>query len=230
MGKSTFAWNLATNINDTLFLSYEMERQELYAKLLARYSGVNSLRIEGKKCGDAEIQKLIPAIDEIKKNIRIKVYDYPLQFFRMISEIRKTCKQREVKAVFIDYLQLIDGAKGENKEDKISVITRTLKLLAKELKKPIVLLSQLTKDVLKDNRKPTLGDLRGSGAIGQDADVVIFLFENKELETQLTIAKGRKGGLGDIDGISFEKNFSRFVDEYAQTEEIKYWNEVESAE
>ena len=85
-------------------------------------------------------------------------------------------------------------------------------MLAGELSVPVIVLSQLTKDVLKEGRPPTLGDLRGSGAIGQDADVVIFLYEDKDKKHSVAIGKCRKGMTGKIRGIEFEKNYSRFKD------------------
>lgn len=211
LGKTTLAWNLACNINDSLFVSYEMQRNELYAKLLSRYSGVNSLKIEGKTLNEVELIEVLRAIDQIKKTIKLTLFDYSLPFCRLMSAIRKVCKQKKINAIFIDYLQLIEGAHGENREERISNVTRSLKLLAGELKTPIILLSQLTKDVMKEGRAPTLGDIRGSGAIVQDADVVIFLYDEDE-KTVLNVAKGRKGTLGTVTGIDFQKNYSRFVD------------------
>lgn len=210
LGKSTLALQIACNINDSVYISLEMSREELYAKILSRYSEVNSQKIEGKKCDSSEVGRLLRAREEIKKEIRLTLFDSSISFFKLISRIKKICKSGNVKTIIIDYLQLVDGAPGANQEEKISKITRTLKLLAFSLKIPVVLLSQLTKDVLKEGRAPTLGDLRGSGAIGQDADVVIFLYDDKDNSHSISIGKCRKGQTGKLRGIEFEKKYSRF--------------------
>lgn len=209
MGKTTLAWQIACNVPDSIFISMEMKRHELYAKLLSRYTDISTLRIEGKQCTDDEIKKLIHAQNRIKNEIRLTLFDSDLGYFKMINTVKKLAKQKNVSMVAIDYLQLIEGAPGENHENRISTITRTCKKLAFNLNIPVVLLSQLTKDVLKEGREPTLGDLRGSGAIGQDADSVIFLYE-KDSDHYLTIAKLRKGQIGRVRNLVFNKVSSRF--------------------
>jgi replicative DNA helicase len=226
-GKTTLAFQIACNIENSLFISLEMKRNELYAKLLSRYSGVNSMKIEGKTLADDDVIKLLKAKDDIKKEINITVYDFPLPFLKIMSTIRKHHKQKKINVVVIDYLQLIEGLSGENREEKISKLTRSLKLLAGELNIPIICLSQLTKDVLKEGRAPTLGDLRGSGAIGQDADVVIFLYEDKNNNNAILIGKGRKGPTGKLSGIYFNKNYSRFENietRYGDCQNPDYFN------
>lgn len=209
MGKTTLAWQIACNVPDSIFISMEMKRHELYAKLLSRYTDISTLRIEGKQCTDDEIKKLIHAQAKIKNEIRLTLFDSDLGYFKMINTIKKVAKQKNVSMVAIDYLQLIEGAPGENHENRISTVTRTCKKLAFNLNIPVILLSQLTKDVLKEGREPTLGDLRGSGAIGQDADSVIFLYE-KDADHYLTIAKLRKGQIGRVRNLKFNKVSSRF--------------------
>jgi replicative DNA helicase len=209
MGKTTLAWQIACNVPDSIFISLEMKRQELYAKLLSRYTDISTLRIEGKQCTDDEVLKLLKAKEKIKKEIRLTLFDSDLGYFKMINTVKKLAKQKNVSMVAIDYLQLIEGAPGENHENRISTVTRTCKKLAFNLNIPVVLLSQLTKDVLKEGREPTLGDLRGSGAIGQDADSVVFLYE-KDADHYLTIGKLRKGRIGRVANLKFNKASSRF--------------------
>lgn len=213
MGKTTLAWQIASNIHDSIFISMEMKRQELYAKLLSRYTGIDTLKIEAKRCDDNEIRRLVKAQHEIKRDIKLTLFDKDMPYFAMMNTIKKIHKQKPASVIVIDYLQLIEGAPGENKEDRISTITRTCKKLAFGLNVPVILLSQLTKDVLKEGRAPTLGDLRGSGAIGQDADVVIFLYETESsgIKTHhVETAKVRKGAIGHIGDLQFNKQASRF--------------------
>lgn len=209
MGKTTLAWQIACNVPDSIFISLEMKRQELYAKLLSRYTDISTLRIEGKQCSGDDVAKLLKAQEQIKKDIKLTLFDSDIGYFNLINNVKKLAKQKNVSMIAIDYLQLIEGAPGENNENRISAITRTCKKLAFNLNIPVVLLSQLTKDVIKEDRAPTLGDLRGSGAIGQDADIVIFLYEENN-EHSLSIGKSRKGKIGKVGGLTFNKISSRF--------------------
>lgn len=225
MGKTTLAWQIACNIHDSIFISMEMKRQELYAKLLSRYTGISTLKIESKCCTDDEIRKLVRAQQDVKRDIRLTLFDSDMPYFKLLNTLKKMCKQKPVSVIIIDYLQLIEGAPGENKEDRISTITRTCKKLAFGLNIPVVLLSQLTKDVLKEGREPTLGDLRGSGAIGQDADMVIFLYEKDVAGSKnhfCTVAKLRKGAIGTVGDLQFNKACSRFDSiDYAHSDTIQ---------
>ena len=150
-----------------------------------------------------------------------------------IGEIAAKCRrlQREqgLKMVIIDYLQLISGPSSsrESIQQEVSDISRQLKALARELKCPVIALSQLSRQVEQRKGKPMLSDLRESGAIEQDADIVAFLhredYQNKEKEaetnglTEIVVAKHRNGATADI-SLVFEKQYSRFSDYYTGPE------------
>ena len=137
-----------------------------------------------------------------------------------------------ISLVVIDYLQLITGTRSDSRQQEVSDISRNLKILAKEMSCPVIALSQLSREVEKrTDHKPQLSDLRESGSIEQDADIVMFLYRknyydsDKESTEQtevvdLTLAKHRNGGIGDIQ-LAFEKNISRFTNySGAQGEDI----------
>ena len=148
-----------------------------------------------------------------------------------ITELRSKCRRLKADSgldfIMIDYLQLMTSeGRNENRQQEISTISRNLKALAKELDVPILALSQLSRDSEKSGRKPKLSDLRESGAIEQDADVVILLYredyQNEEAEVknqiELIIAKHRNGETGSVE-LNFIKECTRFVD--LQTERDK---------
>ena len=216
-GKSTLAWQFAQKINDgALFFSLEMGRDELYAKSISAVTDIEVDKIESKKMDSVEFAKLMKAHEGFTESMRLVLYDKPKSKSNIINTIRKEHKQRNIRVVFIDYLQLIAGGKGNNPNERIQNITMALKNLARELRIPIVLLSQLNREVEKSKRFPVLSDLRDSGAIEQDADLVLFLHEDDD--TYLIISKGRKVNTGKVtDGngtslIYFNKKYSRFED------------------
>ena len=147
------------------------------------------------------------------------------------TELRSKCRKLKIEQgldlVIIDYLQLMSGSgkrKGENRQQEISEISRSLKVMARELNVPVIALSQLSRSVeQRPNKRPMMSDLRESGAIEQDADIVTFIYregyykasEGKEEEdnglTEIIIAKHRNGATGEVN-LAFEKNFSRFTD------------------
>jgi replicative DNA helicase len=221
-GKSCLALQLASNIGNTEYYSLEMKRTELYARLLASLASVESWKIEANKLEPEEKKRVEEAHASIGKKVKIKIYDKIFSFQYLVSTIKRNCEKEKPKAIFIDYLQLIRGAKGENQNIRISNITVTFKQLAMRYEIPIVLLSQLSRDSEKEGREPILSDLRDSGAIEQDADVIIFIHENKEKETSLIVAGNRKGRAGKIKGIKFNKPYLRF--EFENIE--KAWGEI----
>ena len=210
MGKTTFAFQLALNIKDTVFFSMEMKRYQLYAKYLSQVAGVEVGKIYSKKLNDSEFKRVLSA-KEKSKELTIKVYDNQSNIFFILNAIKDEVKNNGKKLIVIDYLQLLVGSPGLNTVSRIEHATRAIKSLAFELNVPIIVLSQLTKDVIKDNRRPTSGDLRGSGSIHQDSDVVMFLWESNN-SSVLIVDKLREGRTGDIDTLTFEKQFSRFTD------------------
>ena len=144
----------------------------------------------------------------------------------IVAKSRKLKSEHGLKMIVIDYLQLITSSSKnrENRQQEVSEISRTLKALARELEVPVISLSQLSRSVeQRPNKRPMMSDLRESGAIEQDADIVSFIYredyyknneDNKTEETGLTeiiIAKHRNGATGEVN-LAFEKNYSRFSD------------------
>lgn len=212
-GKTTLAWVIAQNINNSLFISLEMKRNELFVKMLARSARINSMLIESGDLTIFDREKLDDARNKMKETTDIIVTDTNMDLYQIINFIKRTAKSRGIKVAVIDYAQLIEGGGGNNQNERYESISRKLKLLASELNIPIIVLSQLTKDKLKENRAPTLGDLRGSGAWGQDADVVIFCYnlkKNEVMSHHVAVGKGRKIKIGKVHNIEFEKEYSNF--------------------
>lgn len=233
-GKSSLALNIAKfntfrNDKTVLFFSLEMDARENTIKLLSDVSSVNSEKIiKGYKLSEEEILKLTDGADVLQTK-EIYIDDTPgLTHFQIKATSRRLAsKVGKIDLIVIDYLQLMQTAK-ENREQGVAEISRNLKILAKELNCPVLALSQLNREVDKtENKIPRLHHLRESGAIEQDADVVIFLMrpivyrlktidvngEKLEVTEDMAvfhIAKNRHGRTGLILA-SFRKEFTRFV-------------------
>lgn len=211
-GKTTLAIQIMKNIQTgILFFSLEMKRTEIYSKILSGDTSIESWKIEAQKLTTDEKERVIAAHFEAKKKYRFKIYDTDININKIISILKK--ERQRYRIVFIDYLQLIPGAKGENQNLKISNITRDLKLMAHTLNVPIVVISQLNREVSKEDRRPELSDLRDSGSIEQNADIILFTHEKKDKTHQIIVGGNRKGSDGEVGGIQFVKEFSRFDDE-----------------
>jgi replicative DNA helicase len=204
-GKTTIAIQFCLNIQyPTLFFSGEMDKLEIYAKMLSNKAEVETWKIEAKKMNEDEMKAVFDAHEYYKSNLNITFYDGKLTLRKVKSIIRKEHQRHRV--IIIDYLQIMSGGQGASEHLRIADITRELKGIAREIKKPIVLLSQMTRDIEKQNRKPVLSDLRESGAIESDSDVVMFVHQDN-----IIIAKNRKGKIGEIEEIKFVKEYSRWL-------------------
>lgn len=217
-GKSALALQIAMNIEDCLLFSLEMPRTELFARLLSMKASVEAWKIEARKLDEDEYSRVLKAKSTYEKSTLL-FYDNGIPCQTMLNTIKKYCERKKPTVIIIDYLQLIRGGKGENQNLRIAYITGSLKALAMKYNIPIVLLSQLSRDSEKQGRKPVLADLRDSGAIEQDADVVIFVHEEGEVvpKTEIIVAANRKGKTGIIPGLRFEKRFTRFEPIYQST-------------
>ncbi|MDO4804999.1 MAG: replicative DNA helicase [Lachnospiraceae bacterium] len=214
MGKTAFVLNIAQymafrqNVPCALF-SLEMSRDQLMNRLFSLESRVDSQALRTGKLKDDEWAKLVESAGIISGS-QLIIDDTPginLQQFR--SKARKYKLDHDIKIIFIDYLQLMagNGGRSENRQQEISDISRALKSLARELNIPIVALSQLNRGVeQREDHRPMLSDLRESGAIEQDADVVMFIYRddyyNKDTEekgiAEIIIAKQRNGPIGTV--------------------------------
>ncbi len=220
VGKTAFALNLARNaaLHPTKpqavgFFSLEMSASQLVQRILSAESEIKMEKISRGKLEDYEYQQLHSK--GIKKLEQAPIYiddTAALNIFEFRAKARRLVNKHHVKIIIIDYLQLMSGSgdRNSNREQEISNISRSLKALAKELNIPIIALSQLSRAVetRKESKMPQLSDLRESGAIEQDADMVMFIYrpeyyevmsnemgESTQGETHIRIAKHRNGRL-----------------------------------
>ena len=226
MGKTAFVLNIAAymafrkNIPAAIF-SLEMSKGQLMNRLFALESRVNSQNIRTGHLSDEEWAKLVEGAGVISHSNLI-IDDTPginLQQFR--SKARKYKLDADIGIIFIDYLQLMAGRgkSGDNRQQEISDISRALKSLARELNIPIVALSQLNRGAeTREDHRPMLSDLRESGAIEQDADVVMFIYRDdyyhKDTEeknvAEIIIAKQRNGPIGTVK-LAWLPEYTRFA-------------------
>ena len=214
MGKTALALNICEHMAlrkqlPCALFSLEMSSEQLMNRLISLESHVDSQKIRTGKLSDDDWSKVVEASGVIA-NSNLIIDDTPgitLPEFR--SKARKYKLDADIKVIFIDYLQLMagNGRAGENRQQEISDISRALKSLARELNIPIVALSQLNRSVeTREDHRPMLSDLRESGAIEQDADVVMFIYRDdyyhKDTEdkgiAEVIIAKQRNGPIGTI--------------------------------
>ncbi|MFQ5701520.1 MAG: replicative DNA helicase [Acidobacteriota bacterium] len=225
MGKTALALNIAqhvaTRAGRTVGLfSLEMSKEQLFLRMLCAQAHVDAHRLRIGKLGKQEWEKLTRAFGELTE-AKIFIDDTPgLSIFEMRAKARRLKAERGLDLLIVDYLQLMRGrARYENRTQEISDISRSLKGLAKEMRLPVIALSQLSRapDQRGGDHRPQLSDLRESGAIEQDADVVIFIFreevykrtEENERIAQIIIGKQRNGPIGTID-LAFIKEYTKF--------------------
>ena len=234
MGKTAFALNLALNAGKekkkVLIFSLEMPAQQLYQRLLSIESGIPQNKLKNVYLEEEEWTKLTVATGNLAET-DIYVVDLPYtNVLEIRSYARKMKSQEKLDLIIIDYLQLINGTgRGGSefsRQQEISDISRSLKGLARELDVPVIALSQLSRAVeSRVDKRPMLSDLRESGAIEQDADIVAFLYreeyyipetENKGI-TELIIGKHRNGATGTVK-LNFLSEFTKFTN---YTDQVK---------
>jgi len=227
MGKTAFVLNIAEHIafkkkKSLAIFSLEMSKEQLVNRMFSLESGIDAQSIRTGNLKDAEWSQLIESADVIAKSGLI-IDDTPSI---SISELRSKCRkfkmEHDISLVMIDYIQLMTGGKGssENRQQEISEISRALKALARELNVPVIALSQLSRAVEKrDDKRPMLSDLRESGGIEQDADVVMFIYRdeyyNKENSkepgvAEIIVAKQRNGPTGTVK-LAWLGNLTKFA-------------------
>ncbi|RWZ78700.1 MAG: replicative DNA helicase [Candidatus Microsaccharimonas sossegonensis] len=226
MGKTTLVTNLAYNVatiakQPVLFFSLEMSKEQLVDRMLADASGVDSWNIRTGNLSDDDFSKLSDAMGEMAE-APIFIDDTPgVSVLEMRTKARRAAHEQPLGLIIIDYLQLMQGSGREygNRVQEVSEISRGLKLLARELNVPVIALSQLSRSVeSRSPQIPQLADLRESGAIEQDADIVMFIYReeyyNPETDrkqiTDLYIAKHRNGPTGKIE-LFFHPERLRFM-------------------
>jgi len=239
MGKTAFALNLAQNvakINDkaVLVFSLEMGKEQLINRMLADASGVDSFKLETGGFDGSDFEQISQAMSEMSE-LKIFIDDTPgLTIMDMRTKCRRVAHDQDVGLIIVDYLQLMSSTSKQaqgNRVQEISEISRGLKLIARELNVPVIALSQLSRTVeSRDPKIPMLSDLRESGSIEQDADIVMFLYRedyyNPETDrqniTDLILAKHRRGAVGTI-GLYFDKARVRFMSLDTRHDEDTMW-------
>ena len=231
MGKTAFALNIAQNVAKSsdkavAIFSLEMGAESLVERMLSAEGLIPSYHVRTGNLSESEWRRMISAQERLAKR---KIFIDDTAGIR-ISEIRSKAKRLAQEndglgLIVIDYLQLIEGRGRENRQQEVSEISRQLKIIAKELKVPVIALSQLSRGVdQRNDKRPILSDLRESGSIEQDADIVAFLYreayyKRDEQEepynvTELILEKNRHGSLGTVQ-LYFLKEYAKFANKEA---------------
>ena len=214
MGKTAFVLNVVEHIAirknlSCMIFSLEMSAEQLVQRMLAMETGIDSQKLRVGNLNDNDWEQLIRGVVQVG-NSKIIIDDTPgISITELRSKCRKVKLEKGLSLVIIDYLQLMTGSSraSENRQQEISEISRNLKSLARELQAPVIALSQLSRACeTRTDHRPMLSDLRESGAIEQDADIVMFLYRdelfNEETEkkniTEVIIAKQRNGPIGTV--------------------------------
>jgi replicative DNA helicase len=223
MGKTSWLTSVAGSVADqgatVAFFSLEMSGEQMVQRLLASRTGISSQALRLGQINAKEMELVTRAMGDLSE-APIYIDDTPgLTPFDLRTKVRRLHAERRVDLVIVDYLQLMHGgARSENRVQEISLISRSLKGLAREVRVPIIAASQLSRAVeTRADKKPQLSDLRESGSIEQDADIVIFISRkigdegpNKNL-ADIIVAKHRHGPTGDVK-MMFIPHETRFVD------------------
>ena len=228
MGKTAFALNVAVNAAKSTgkavaIFNLEMSAEQLMARMVSAEGAVEGNKIRTGYLNDDDWRRVNEAMS-VLEDAPIHIEDTS---GKTIGEIRAECRRlastQELGLIVIDYLQLISGGPGygANRQQEVSDISRSLKTMARELEVPVIALAQLSRGVeARENKRPIMSDLRESGSIEQDADIVAFLYrddyytkqaanENNVSLSELIVGKHRNGGTGTIE-LYFEKNISNF--------------------
>lgn len=230
MGKTAFVLTLCEHVAidqkiPVAIFSLEMSKQQITQRLLCSRARVSSQRLRAGKLANVEWTNLAIAVGPLSE-APVFVDDSPnIGVLEMRAKARRLMSQHQIGLLIIDYMQLMHGPRGiESRQQEISIISRSLKGLAKELDIPVVALSQLSRQVETrgGDRRPQLADLRESGAIEQDADVVAFIYrpemykidrdkQGRSLEgvAEVIVAKQRNGPTGEV-RLTFLKEYARF--------------------
>ena len=231
MGKTAFALNIAQNVAKSsdkavAIFSLEMGAESLVERMLSAEGLIPSYHVRTGNLSESEWRRMISAQERLARG---KIFIDDTVGIR-ISEIRSKAKRLAQEngglgLIVIDYLQLIEGRGRENRQQEVSEISRQLKIIAKELKVPVIALSQLSRGVdQRNDKRPILSDLRESGSIEQDADIVAFLYreayykrdeqEEPDNVTELILEKNRHGSLGTVQ-LYFLKEYAKFANKEA---------------
>ncbi|OYD07942.1 replicative DNA helicase [Paludifilum halophilum] len=224
MGKTAFSLNVAQNVavrsgQPVAIFNLEMSAPQLVQRMLAAEGNIDAQVFRTGHLEEEDWEKLTMAISTLSE-APIYIDDTPgISVFDIRGKLRRLQAEHGLGLVLIDYLQLIEGRGRDSRQQEISEISRSLKLLARELNVPVIALSQLSRAVeQRQDKRPMLSDLRESGSIEQDADIVSFLYRddyyNEESEKkniiEVILAKHRNGPIGKVE-LLFLKNYNKFL-------------------
>ncbi len=227
MGKSSLVLNIAEHValkgqKSVIFFSLEMSKEQLVQRMLCSQAGIDAAKLRIGQLSDPEWTQLLEAADRLSQ-AKIMLDDTPgMTALEMRSKARRWKNENGLDLIIVDYLQLMQGSSkraSDNRQQEMSDISRSLKGLARELNVPLIALSQLSRSVeSRTSKRPMLSDLRESGALEQDADIVCFIYRddyyNRENSDQpniaeLILAKHRNGPVGTVK-LFFKKETTRF--------------------
>jgi replicative DNA helicase len=227
MGKTALAINIAENVAfkngmPVGIFSLEMSAEQLLHRMICSQSEVESSKIRTGSLTGVEYQRIVAAVNSMMKGT-IVIDDQPgLKITDLRARARRMKESHNVQLLIVDYLQLISGSglsrNGENRQNEISEISRMMKTLARELNLPIICLSQLSRKVEeRQGHRPMMSDLRESGSIEQDSDIVMFLLRREYYDpydkpglAELIVAKNRHGAVGSIN-MTYRKELAQFA-------------------
>jgi replicative DNA helicase len=229
MGKTALGLNIAEHIaldqnppRPVLFFSLEMSRQQVAQRILCSRARVDSQRLRRGRHSEQELRKLQGAADECQRKPLLVDDTSSLSILELRARARMAYRKHQIRAVFVDYLQLVRAPGAESRQQEVAEISRGLKALAKELNLPVIAMAQLNrKPEDRSSNRPRMSDLRESGALEQDADLVALLHresyyklgENQaaegDPEAELIIAKQRNGPVGTVK-LHFNRQWTRF--------------------
>ena len=201
--------------------SLEMSAEQLVHRIVCSQAQVESDKIRTGSLNGGEYQQIVAAVNEMQRHTMI-IDDQPgLKVSDLRARARRMKETYDIDFLVVDYLQLLSGpgnARGDNRQQEISEISRSLKNLARELDIPVMVLSQLSRRVEeRAGHRPMMSDLRESGSIEQDADIVMFLLRREYYDpmdkpgmAELIVAKNRHGGIGNVN-LTFRKEIAQFA-------------------
>ncbi len=234
MGKTAFCLNLVEYATiyskvpvPAVVFSLEMSKEQLVQRMLCSIAKIDASRVRNGKLAQSEFPTLVNAAGVLSE-APIYIDDTPaISVLELRAKARRLKQEKQIGLIIVDYLQLMQGTNTESRQQEISEISRSLKALAKELKVPVVALSQLNRSLeSRTDKRPVLADLRESGAIEQDADVIMFLYRESvycdackkrdsscdkghERNAEVIIGKQRNGPLG-VEHLTFLGEYTRF--------------------
>jgi replicative DNA helicase len=227
MGKTALALNIAENVafKNSLpvgIFSLEMTAEQLLHRMICSQSEVESDKIRTGSLNGVEYQRIVSAVGSMMKGV-VVIDDQPgLKITDLRARARRMKESHDIQLLVVDYLQLISGSglsrSGENRQNEISEISRMMKTLARELNIPIICLSQLSRKVEeRQGHRPMMSDLRESGSIEQDSDIVMFLLRREYYDpydkpglAELIVAKNRHGAVGSVN-MTYRKELAQFA-------------------